>query len=84
MARLIKRAGEAEGLPAAALPGSNIRFDSLEFMERRFLDIDTVRCNPEGLVLCEPRKHHDEIDMDVTEHACRKVSVLGAGGRRNT
>ena len=46
-------------------------------MERRFLDIDTVRCNPDGLVLCEPRKHRDEIDMGVTEHACPKVSVLG-------
>ena len=84
MGWLIKRACEAEGLPAASLPGSHIRFDSLEFMERRFLDIDIVRCNPDGLVLCEPRKHRDEIDMDVTEHACPKVSVLGAGSRRNT
>ena len=49
-------------------------------MERRFLlDIDTVRCNPDGLVLCEPRKHRDEIDMGVTEHACPKVSVLELG-----
>ena len=52
---------------------------TLEFMERRFLDRDTVCCNPDGLVLCEPRKNRDEIDMEVTEHACPKVSVLGAG-----
>ena len=52
---------------------------TLEFMERRFLDRDTVRCNPDGLVLFEPRKNRDEIDMEVTEHACPKVSVLGLG-----
>ena len=48
-------------------------------MERRFQDIHIVCCNPDGLVLCEPRKHRDEIDMGVTEHACPKVSVLGLG-----
>ena len=48
-------------------------------MGRRFLDIDTVRCNPDGLLLCEPRKHRDVTDMGVTEHACPKVSVLGLG-----
>ena len=58
---------------------SHIRLDPLELVERRFLDVDSIRRDPDGLLLCKPRKHRDEIDMGVTERACPKVSVFGLG-----
>ena len=57
----------------------HICWHPLEFVQRRFLYIDAVSCHPNCLVLSEPRKHREEVDVGVCKHACPQVGVLGLG-----
>ena len=53
--------------------------DPLERAERRFLDIDGIGCHSDGLIGFKPRKHREEADVGVGQHACPQVGELGLG-----
>ena len=48
---------------------SNISFDSLEFTECSFLDVDTVDGHFRYFVWSESRENREEIDVGIAQHA---------------
>ena len=48
---------------------SNVSFNSLEFIEWSFLDVDTVDGHSRYFFWSESREHREEVDVDIGQHA---------------